>query len=67
MLGGCAWFSCALQAVYLLKAERIGHGYRVLDDPELYKELLRAKMHFEVRMSVGNVGYSQEHNLTPEC
>ncbi|KAM6319101.1 adenosine deaminase [Podargus strigoides] len=36
------------EAVYLLKAERIGHGYHVLDDPELYKELLRAKMHFEV-------------------
>ncbi|XP_068275848.1 adenosine deaminase isoform X3 [Nyctibius grandis] len=36
------------EAVYLLKAERIGHGYHVLEDPELYKELLRAKMHFEV-------------------
>ncbi|XP_008939950.1 PREDICTED: adenosine deaminase, partial [Merops nubicus] len=36
------------EAVYLLKAERIGHGYHVLDDPELYKELLRSKMHFEV-------------------
>uniref|UniRef100_A0A8C4IZE3 Adenosine deaminase n=2 Tax=Dromaius novaehollandiae TaxID=8790 RepID=A0A8C4IZE3_DRONO len=36
------------EAVYLLKAERIGHGYHVLEDPELYKELLRTKMHFEV-------------------
>ncbi|XP_014799112.1 PREDICTED: adenosine deaminase [Calidris pugnax] len=36
------------EAVYLLKAERIGHGYHVLEDPELYKELLKAKMHFEV-------------------
>ncbi|XP_037258261.1 adenosine deaminase isoform X3 [Falco rusticolus] len=36
------------EAVYLLKAERIGHGYRVLEDPELYKELLGAKMHFEM-------------------
>ncbi|XP_068768080.1 adenosine deaminase isoform X1 [Struthio camelus] len=35
------------EAVYLLKAERIGHGYHVLEDPELYKELLRTKMHFE--------------------
>lgn len=48
VLRGCPWFSRALQAVYLLKAERIGHGYHVLEDPELYKELLRAKMHFEV-------------------
>lgn len=53
MLGSCTWISCALQAVYLLKAERIGHGYHVLEDPELYKELLKAKMHFEVRMVVG--------------
>ncbi|XP_051489266.1 adenosine deaminase [Apus apus] len=36
------------EAVHLLKAERIGHGYHVLEDPELYKELLKAKMHFEV-------------------
>ncbi|XP_068005887.1 adenosine deaminase [Melanerpes formicivorus] len=36
------------EAVYLLKAERIGHGYHVLEDLELYKELLKAKMHFEV-------------------
>ncbi|XP_062445049.1 adenosine deaminase isoform X2 [Rhea pennata] len=38
----------AYEAVYLLKTERIGHGYHVLEDPELYKELLRTKMHFEV-------------------
>ncbi|XP_027564373.1 adenosine deaminase-like, partial [Neopelma chrysocephalum] len=36
------------EAVHVLKAERIGHGYHVLEDPELYKELLRTKMHFEV-------------------
>lgn len=36
------------EAVYLLKAERIGHGYHVLEDPELYRELLRTRMHFEV-------------------
>ncbi|XP_054029438.1 adenosine deaminase isoform X2 [Dryobates pubescens] len=36
------------EAVYMLKAERIGHGYHVLEDLELYKELLKAKMHFEV-------------------
>ncbi|XP_042739651.1 adenosine deaminase isoform X1 [Lagopus leucura] len=36
------------EAVYLLKAERIGHGYHVLEDPELYRELLKTRMHFEV-------------------
>uniref|UniRef100_A0A8C0UCB0 Adenosine deaminase n=2 Tax=Cyanistes caeruleus TaxID=156563 RepID=A0A8C0UCB0_CYACU len=36
------------EAVYVLKAERVGHGYHVVEDPELYKELLKTKMHFEV-------------------
>ncbi|XP_063028308.1 adenosine deaminase-like [Melospiza melodia melodia] len=36
------------QAVYVLKTERVGHGYHVLEDPELYKQLLKTKMHFEV-------------------
>ncbi|KAI1233339.1 hypothetical protein IHE44_0004511 [Lamprotornis superbus] len=35
------------KAVYVLKAERVGHGYHVVEDPELYKELLKIKMHFE--------------------
>ncbi|RMB95659.1 hypothetical protein DUI87_27771 [Hirundo rustica rustica] len=38
----------AYEAVYVLKAERVGHGYHVVEDPELYKELLKIKMHFEV-------------------
>ncbi|XP_053106103.1 adenosine deaminase isoform X1 [Hemicordylus capensis] len=36
------------EAVHLLKAERIGHGYHVLEDEDLYKKLLEEKMHFEV-------------------
>ncbi|KYO42154.1 adenosine deaminase [Alligator mississippiensis] len=35
------------EAVSLLKAERIGHGYHVMNDPALYKELLDRRMHFE--------------------
>ncbi|XP_019395345.1 PREDICTED: adenosine deaminase [Crocodylus porosus] len=35
------------EAVSLLKAERIGHGYHVMNDPVLYKELLDKRMHFE--------------------
>ncbi|NXP39780.1 ADA deaminase, partial [Leiothrix lutea] len=55
VLGGSECFSCALQAVYVLKAERVGHGYHVVEDPELYKELLKIKMHFEVRTCGGSV------------
>ncbi|XP_075427435.1 adenosine deaminase-like [Ascaphus truei] len=35
------------EAVEVLKAERIGHGYHVIDDTVLYKGLLEKKMHFE--------------------
>lgn len=37
------------QAVEVLKAERVGHGYRTLEDPDLYRQLLDQNMHFEVR------------------
>jgi len=30
-----------------LHAERIGHGYHVLDDPDLYQRCLRENVHFE--------------------
>ncbi|CAG6021922.1 adenosine deaminase [Menidia menidia] len=36
------------EAVEVLKAERIGHGYRTLEDQALYKKLLGQDMHFEV-------------------
>jgi len=39
---------CVQQALDLLHAERIGHGYRVLEDEELYQRCLRDKVHFEV-------------------
>ncbi|KAL4646226.1 adenosine deaminase [Arapaima gigas] len=35
------------EAVDVLKAERIGHGYRTVEDPDLYKQLLKQGMHFE--------------------
>ncbi|XP_072108187.1 adenosine deaminase-like isoform X2 [Mobula birostris] len=35
------------EAVELLKAERIGHGYSVIQDPLLYKELLHKQIHIE--------------------
>ncbi|XP_045911135.1 adenosine deaminase [Micropterus dolomieu] len=36
------------EAVEVLKAERIGHGYRTLEDHALYQKLLADNMHFEV-------------------
>uniref|UniRef100_A0A8C5QCD6 Adenosine deaminase domain-containing protein n=1 Tax=Leptobrachium leishanense TaxID=445787 RepID=A0A8C5QCD6_9ANUR len=40
--------SVVKEAVELLKAERIGHGYHTLQDAELYKQLLEMNMHFEM-------------------
>uniref|UniRef100_A0A8C6WYE7 Adenosine deaminase n=1 Tax=Neogobius melanostomus TaxID=47308 RepID=A0A8C6WYE7_9GOBI len=36
------------EAVEVLKAERVGHGYRTLEDPALYRQLLQQNMHFEM-------------------
>ncbi|XP_030640618.1 adenosine deaminase-like isoform X1 [Chanos chanos] len=39
--------SVVWEAVEILKAERIGHGYHVTEDQALYKRLLDQNMHFE--------------------
>ncbi|KAL7864294.1 hypothetical protein AOLI_G00157140 [Acnodon oligacanthus] len=36
------------EAVEVLKAERIGHGYHTIEDPALYKQLVEQNMHFEI-------------------
>ncbi|XP_042318442.1 adenosine deaminase [Sceloporus undulatus] len=36
------------EAVNILKAERIGHGYHVFEDECLYKQLLKENIHFEL-------------------
>ncbi|KAM9343724.1 adenosine deaminase [Pholidichthys leucotaenia] len=40
--------SVVKEAVEVLQAERIGHGYATIEDQALYKKLLDQKMHFEV-------------------
>ncbi|XP_036447303.1 adenosine deaminase [Colossoma macropomum] len=40
--------SVVREAVEVLKAERIGHGYHTVKDPELYQQLLKENMHFEI-------------------
>ncbi|XP_067096863.1 adenosine deaminase [Osmerus mordax] len=39
--------SVVKEAVEVLKAERIGHGYNTSQDQDLYKQLLAQNMHFE--------------------
>ncbi|KAG8131775.1 hypothetical protein E2320_009681 [Naja naja] len=36
------------EAVNILKAERIGHGYHIFEDEQLYKQLLEKNIHFEL-------------------
>ncbi|XP_044296206.1 adenosine deaminase isoform X2 [Varanus komodoensis] len=36
------------EAINVLKAERIGHGYHVFEDEAFYKQLLKDNIHFEV-------------------
>lgn len=36
------------QALTQLHAERIGHGYHILEDPELYQEIIEKEVHLEV-------------------
>ncbi|XP_073462855.1 adenosine deaminase-like [Aquarana catesbeiana] len=40
--------SVVREAVDMLKAERIGHGYHTVQDPVLYDRLLKMDMHFEM-------------------
>ncbi|XP_072553126.1 adenosine deaminase [Salminus brasiliensis] len=40
--------SVVREAVEVLKAERIGHGYHTIEDEVLYKQLLEDQMHFEI-------------------
>uniref|UniRef100_A0A669F5K9 Adenosine deaminase n=1 Tax=Oreochromis niloticus TaxID=8128 RepID=A0A669F5K9_ORENI len=39
--------SVVKEAVEVLKAERVGHGYNTLEDRDLYEKLLAQNMHFE--------------------
>ena len=40
------------QAIQELGAERIGHGYHVLDDSKIYQLAMEAGVHFEVQCSM---------------
>jgi len=42
------------KAVNLLKAERIGHGYRIVQNEQLYRECISKGIHFECCPTVQN-------------
>ena len=50
------------QAIEVLGAERIGHGYHVVEDEEIYRFARERKVHFEVRTLLNLV-----HNAMHEC
>lgn len=47
---GCA--ASVKEAVDEMYAERIGHGYHILDDPKIYKEMKEKGVHFEVSFKI---------------
>ncbi|KAK3878998.1 hypothetical protein Pcinc_016405 [Petrolisthes cinctipes] len=46
--GECEGPESVKEAVEMLGAERIGHGYRVIEDEDVYQMCLREDIHFEV-------------------
>jgi len=54
-----------MKAIDILKAERIGHGYRVLENEESYKYCLEKKIHFECCPTSSILTGSVNLNQTP--
>ena len=46
-----------VEALDILHAERIGHGYHVIQDAELYRRTVKERIHLEVRKSNCNEGF----------
>ena len=46
-----SWFLLKIQAIEVFGAERIGHGYRVLEDETVYQLARERNIHFEVYTS----------------
>lgn len=42
------WCICVHQALDILHAERIGHGYHTLEDEKLYRRVITDGVHLEV-------------------
>ena len=46
-----------VEALDILHAERIGHGYHVIQDAELYRRTVKERIHLEVRKTNCNEGF----------
>ena len=46
-----------VEALDILHAERIGHGYHVIQDAELYRRTVKERIHLEVRKRNCNKGF----------
>ena len=46
-----------VEALDILHAERIGHGYHVIQDAELYRRTVEERIHLEVRKRNCNEGF----------
>jgi len=53
-----------IKALDELKVDRIGHGYRLLEDEALYEKVIKSGVHFEVSPSTGILFYSELNNPT---
>jgi len=49
-------------ALLLLKADRISHGYHIIDDEEVYKMMIQLKVPFETTPSSANLIATGETN-----
>ena len=50
-------FFVFVEALDILHAERIGHGYHVIQDAELYRRTVKERIHLEVRKRNCNKGF----------
>lgn len=48
LIEGSSYFNLFSKALDILHAERIGHGYHVLEDNALYKRIIDERIHLEV-------------------
>ena len=49
-------------ALLVLKADRIAHGYRIVDDEEVYRMMIQLKVPFETTPSSANLIATGENN-----
>ena len=51
-----------VRALDELKIDRIGHGYRLLEDEPLYEKIIKSGVHFEISPSTGALFFEGKEN-----